>query len=102
MTRKTDMTKRYFVYLLSNKKNGTLYIGITNDLVRRVYEHKSKHVEGFSKKYNLSRLVWFDETSDVNAAIEKEKQMKKWKRAWKVGLIEEANPSWRDLYFDLV
>ncbi len=95
------MTKKYFVYLLSTKKNGTLYIGVTNDLLKRVFEHKSKSVAGFTKKYNITRLVWFDETSDVKEAIGKEKQMKKWKRAWKVRLIEESNPSWKDLYDDL-
>ena len=96
------MAGRYFVYLLSNNKNGTLYVGVTNDLIKRVFEHKNKYVEGFTKKYNITRLVWFDETTDVNAAIVREKQIKKWKRAWKVELIEKDNPNWDDLYYGLL
>ena len=88
----------YYVYILTNKKDGVLYIGVTNDVKRRVWEHKQKIVKGFTKKYNVDRLMYFEQTSDVYAAIEREKQMKKWKREWKVELIEKDNKAWRDLY----
>jgi putative endonuclease len=87
---------RYFVYILTNR-SGTLYTGVTNDLVRRVWEHKRKLVPGFTAKYNIDRLVHFDETSDVSAAIAREKQIKGWSRAKKVALVETANPGWIDL-----
>ena len=90
--------KSYYVYILASKKNGTLYIGVTNDLVRRVYEHKQGLVEGFTKKYNVKQLVFFEETNDVESAITREKQMKKWNRQWKIELIEKNNPEWKDLY----
>ncbi|MCK9393913.1 MAG: GIY-YIG nuclease family protein [Candidatus Paceibacterota bacterium] len=90
----------YFVYILSNKKNGVLYVGVTNDICRRIYEHKHKIVEGFSSKYNLSILVYYEETSSIESAIEKEKRLKKWNREWKVRLVEENNPEWRDLSRD--
>lgn len=96
------MTKSYYVYILASGRNGTLYVGVTNDLVRRVAEHKSGAVEGFTKQYGVDRLVWFDETSDVNAAIQREKTIKRWRRAWKLNVIEEMNPQWRDLYADLI
>ncbi|MFZ1109125.1 MAG: GIY-YIG nuclease family protein [Rhodomicrobium sp.] len=92
---------QYYVYLLASKLGGTLYIGVTNDLVRRVYEHKEGSVEGFTKKYGLSRLVYFEAHSDVEQAILREKQIKKWNRAWKVRLIEEKNPNWDDLYHSI-
>jgi len=94
--------KSYFVYILTSSRNGTLYIGVTNDLVRRVAEHKAKEVAGFTKRYGVDQLVWFDETSDVLAAIQREKTMKRWSRKFKLNLIEEANPQWRDLYADLI
>jgi putative endonuclease len=84
--------------MLASKKNGVLYIGVTNNLVKRVTEHKSKQVSGFTKEYWVHRLVWFSETNDINEAILKEKQMKKWNRAWKIKLIEEKNPKWEDLF----
>ena len=90
--------KQYYVYLLASKIGGTLYIGVTNDLVRRVYVHREKIVEGFTKKYDVARLVYFEAHSEIEAAIMREKQMKKWNRAWKVRLIEEENPNWDDLY----
>ncbi|MEE9552739.1 MAG: GIY-YIG nuclease family protein [candidate division Zixibacteria bacterium] len=93
--------KTYYVYIMASKKNGVLYIGITSDLKKRVYEHKNDLAEGFTKKYLVHRLVYFDSTSDVNAAITREKQLKKWKRQWKIDLIEKDNPDWRDLYDDL-
>jgi putative endonuclease len=92
----------YYVYLLSSGKHGTLYVGVTNALVRRVYEHKEGLADGFTKKYAVKHLVWFDATESVIAAIEREKQIKNWKREWKIQLIESTNPQWRDLYFDLV
>ncbi|MFQ5784557.1 MAG: GIY-YIG nuclease family protein [Alphaproteobacteria bacterium] len=92
----------YFVYIMPSRRNGTLYIGITNDLIRRVYEHKQGLVEGFTKKYDVKRLVYFETTEDVAAAIQREKNMKHWKRAWKICLIERDNPEWNDLYDDLV
>jgi putative endonuclease len=93
--------KSYFVYILANEKNGTLYVGVTNDLVRRVFEHKNDLVEGFTKKYKVHNLVYFEETPDVMSALEREKRLKKWNRAWKMRLIEENNPSWRDLFADI-
>jgi len=89
---------QFYVYFLASKLGGTLYVGVTNDLVRRVYEHKEGSVEGFTKKYGVTRLVFFEAHSDVEAAILREKQIKKWNRAWKVRLIEEKNPNWDDLY----
>ena len=88
----------YFVYILASRRNGTLYIGMTNNLVRRVWEHKQDLVEGFTKKYGVHRLVWFETAERPEAAISREKQLKKWKRAWKLELIEEGNPEWKDLY----
>ena len=93
---------QYYIYILSNKRNGTLYIGITNNLVKRVWEHKSKISEGFTNKYDVSNLVFFEETSDINSAIRREKQLKSWNRKWKLNLIENFNPKWRDLYQDLI
>jgi putative endonuclease len=90
--------KDYFVYILASKIGGTLYIGVTNDLVRRVYGHRQKLAEGFTKKYDVSNLVYYEAHSDIEAAITREKQLKKWNRAWKVRLIEETNPNWDDLY----
>jgi len=94
--------KNYYVYILANKRNGTLYIGMTNDLVRRVSEHKNNLVEGFTKKYQIHSLVYYELTTDVTTAIEREKQLKKWKRTWKLELIEKKNPYWNDLYQDLL
>ncbi len=88
---------QYFVYILTNKTNNVLYIGITNNLEKRMYEHKNKMVEGFTKKYDLTKLVYFEETSDVLTAIEREKQLKNWHREWKINLINRFNPDWRDL-----
>jgi len=90
-------TNSYFVYLLTNWNNKVIYVGITNDLLRRIYEHKNKLVAGFTAKYNLSKLVYFEETNDVVAAIAREKEIKKWRRAKKDRLVEMMNPEWRDL-----
>ena len=92
----------YYVYLLASRRNGTLYIGITNDLVRRVWEHKNDVVEGFTKKYQVHQLVWFEQADDVVAAIAREKQLKRWNREWKLRLIEASNPEWNDLYDELI
>ena len=94
-------SKQYYIYILASKIGGTLYIGVTNDLVRRVYEHREKFVEGFTKKYGVAKLVYFEVHSDIEAAITREKQMKKWNRAWKVRQIEESNPNWDDLYIHI-
>jgi len=90
--------KQYYLYILASKRNGTLYVGVTNDLLRRVWEHKHDLVEGFTKRYGIHRLVWYQAADTPTAAIVREKQVKKWKRAWKLRLIEEANPDWKDLY----
>ncbi|MBW2554506.1 MAG: GIY-YIG nuclease family protein, partial [Deltaproteobacteria bacterium] len=83
-------------------RNGTLYIGVTANLIKRVYEHKNHLVDGFTKKYNVHNLVYYETTEDISSAIKREKQIKKWKRKWKIELIENKNPNWRDLYFDLI
>jgi len=94
------MEKHYYVYLLTNRTNNVLYTGVTNNLYRRVFEHKNKRVEGFTKKYNVSKLVYFEETSDVREAIVREKQIKGWKREKKNNLINRCNAEWRDLSCD--
>ena len=91
----------YYVYILASKRNGTLYIGMTNDLVRRVYAHKQGLIPGFTKKYHIHLLVYYEATENITAAIKREKQLKEWKRIWKLRIIEEQNPEWRDLYEDL-
>jgi putative endonuclease len=88
----------YYVYLLTSKKHGTLYLGVTNDLIRRLYEHRSKEVEGFTSRHGVDKLVWFEIYENVMTAIAREKQLKKWRRDWKTRLIEEQNPGWVDLY----
>ena len=88
----------YYVYIISNKTNSTLYIGVTNNLKRRIYEHKNKLVDGFSKKYNLSKLVYFESTTDSYSAISREKQLKGWIRQKKIDLITSQNPEFKDLY----
>jgi len=88
---------RYYVYILASQRNGTLYIGITNDLQRRIHEHKTGFIKGFTQKYDISLLVYFEEFQQVNQAIERENNLKKWKRVWKLKLIEEKNTNWEDL-----
>jgi putative endonuclease len=90
--------RSFYVYILTNRRHGTLYVGITNDLVRRVYEHRIKAVPGFTRKYGLTRLVYFEIFEDPLAAIAREKQLKRWRRDWKITLIEEKNPGWDDLF----
>ncbi|MBL8629239.1 MAG: GIY-YIG nuclease family protein [Rhodospirillaceae bacterium] len=92
----------YFVYILASRKQGTLYVGVTNDLVRRVYEHKTDAAPGFTRRYNIKTLVYFEQTESVESAIEREKHIKKWNRAWKIELIERENAEWADLYPTLV
>jgi putative endonuclease len=94
--------KAYYIYILASKRNGTLYIGVTNDIVRRVYEHKNSLIAGFTSKYSVNTLVYCEQFDDIESAIQREKQIKKWNRRWKLELIERANPDWRDLYNDLV
>jgi len=92
----------YYVYILTSKRNGTLYIGVTNNLIKRVYEHKNDIINGFTKKYHVHKLVYYEQTNDINSAIQREKQLKKWRRQWKIDLIEKNNPNWNDLYKVLV
>ncbi len=92
----------YYVYILASRRNGTLYIGVTNNLIKRVYEHKNDLVEGFTKKYGVHRLVYYEQSENVKSAIEREKRLKTWKWQWKLRLIEEMNPEWNDLYDELV
>lgn len=92
-----NMDKSYYVYIMTNVTNNVLYIGITNDLRRRVYEHKNKLVKGFTSEYHLCKLVYYEQTSDVRAAIEREKQLKRWHREWKMNLIKQSNPEFDDL-----
>jgi len=94
--------KQYYVYILTNKQDGTLYIGVTSNLRKRIWDHKNKAVDGFTKKYNLDRLVYFETYDCVENAILREKRMKKWERSWKVERIQERNPEWKDLYETLV
>lgn len=93
---------QYFVYILASKKYGVLYAGVTNNLIRRVFEHKEGLAEGFTKKYHVKRLVYYETHSTPEEAILREKQIKIWKRSWKVRLIEEANPEWEDLYDNII
>jgi len=95
------LTRNYFVYLLASRRNGTLYVGVTNDLIRRVCQHKQGLVEGFTKKYGVKMLVWYEQTESLESAIHREKQIKKWNRDWKIELIRASNPQWRDLYEEI-
>ncbi len=88
----------YSIYIMASKRNGTLYVGFTSDLIKRVYEHKNNVVEGFTKKYGVHTLVYYETGGDYEGALLREKQMKEWKRKWKIELIEKKNPQWRDLY----
>ena len=90
-----------FVDLMASRKDGTLYLGVTRDLVRRAYQHKTKGNPGFASRYHVDRLVWFDTYDDPTTAITREKEIKKWRREWKIRLIEESNPDWKDLYPDI-
>ena len=96
-----NIKNQYYIYILANKRNGTLYIGVTSNLVKRVYEHKNNIIKGFTKKYNIHKLVYYEITDDIESAIRREKQLKKWNRKWEMNLIENSNPEWIDLYFGL-
>jgi putative endonuclease len=94
--------KQPAVYILASKRNGTLYIGVTSDLTKRVWEHKNDLVEGFTKRYRVHSLVWYELHESMESAIKREKSMKEWKRAWKLELIESVNPEWEDMYHKIV
>ncbi|MEJ2633969.1 MAG: GIY-YIG nuclease family protein [Calditrichia bacterium] len=96
------MDKQFYVYILASKRNGTLYTGITSDLIKRVWQHKNKLVKGFTQKYNVDKLVYYEVLENAEGAIQREKQIKKWKRRQKIILIEKMNPEWKDLYNDLM
>lgn len=96
------MSKSPAVYLLASSRNGTLYVGVTSNLVGRVWQHREHAVDGFSKRYEVTRLVWYELAATMESAIQREKQIKKWNRAWKIRLIEEGNPTWKDLWPDIV
>lgn len=94
--------KQPCVYLLASRRNGTLYVGVTSDLVKRVWEHKENLADGFTKRYGVHALVWYEPHGSMESAIQREKAIKEWKRRWKLELIEKTNPQWRDLYADLL
>jgi putative endonuclease len=96
------MNKQPAVYILAGKRNGTLYVGVTSDLVKRVWEHKNNLVEGFTKRYDVHQLVWYELPDEIESAIIREKHLKEWKRKWKIKLIEGLNPNWNDLYYTIV
>ena len=91
----------YYDYILASGKNGTLYNSVTNNLIKRVAQHKRKEVKGFAEKYEVNKLVWYEQTNDIRIAIKREKQIKKWNRKWKIRLIEKENPEWNDLFFEI-
>ncbi len=95
------MTKQPYVYILASKKNGTIYIGVTSNLIQRIWQHKNNQVEGFTKKYNVHTLVYYEQHEEMESAIIRENQMKKWKRDWKIQLIEKDNPLWEDLWSNI-
>jgi len=99
MTNKID--KHYYVYIMANKRNGTIYTGLTNDLIRRVDEHRSDAFPGFSKRYQTHMLVYFEETGNIDSALNYEKRVKKWTRRWKIELIQATNPEWKDLWDEI-
>lgn len=92
----------FYIYILASKRNGTLYTGVTSDLVKRIWQHRNNVVEGFTKKYDVHSLVYYEQVDNANVAIQREKTLKKWKRSWKLALIEKENPSWKDLYESLL
>jgi putative endonuclease len=93
--------KAFFVYILASERNGTLYTGVTSDLIKRIWQHKNDEVDGFTKKYQVHTLVWLEAHENAESAITREKQIKEWKRKWKLELIEKSNPTWRDLYEEI-
>ena len=101
-SRETYVIKQPAVYILASKRNGTLYIGVTSNLIKRIWEHKNNSVKGFTEKYNIHRLVWFELHDNIESAIIREKRLKNWNRKWKLELIESVNPEWHDLYDTIV
>ena len=91
----------YYDYILASGKNGNLYNGVTNNLIKRVAQHKRKEVKGFAEKYEVNKLVWYEQTNNIRIVIKREKQIKKWNRKWKIRLIEKENPEWNDLFFEI-
>jgi putative endonuclease len=96
------MEKYYYVYILANNRNGTLYIGITSEIVKRIWQHREKVFQGFTEKYNINKLVYYEIFKDPQNAIKREKRLKKYKREWKINIIEKDNPEWKDLYDQLI
>ncbi len=96
------LSKQPAVYILASKRNGTLYIGVTSDLIKRIWEHKNNFVEGFSSRYAVHQLVWYELHEDMESAIQREKRLKEWKRSWKIDLIEKTNAEWKDLYHTII
>ncbi len=92
----------YFVYILASKPRGTLYVGVTNNLTRRVFEHKNKLIEGFTERYDVNLLVWYESSESIESAIAYEKKLKRWRREWKIEMVEKQNPEWVDLYPQIV
>ena len=96
------MEKTFYVYILTSRRNGTLYIGVTSDLIKRIWEHKKKLTEGFTEKYEVDKLVYYEQFRDAECAVRREKRLKKYNRKWKLDLIEKSNPDWKDLYEELI
>ncbi len=95
------MAKKYYIYILASKRNGALYVGFTSDIIKRVWQHKEKFVDGFTTRYGVDKLVYYEQYDDPVAAIKREKRLKKYPRKWKLNLIEKSNPNWKDLYTEL-
>jgi putative endonuclease len=96
------MAKQFYVYILASKRNGTLYTGVTSNLIQRAWQHKHDVFQGFTQKYNVKILVYYEVHENAESALAREKKIKRWRRAWKLGLIENSNPEWRDLYKDIL
>ena len=96
------MAKQFYVYILASKPNGTLYTGVTSNLIQRVWQHKNDVIQGFTRKYNVKTLVYYEVHENAESALKREKRIKRWRRAWKLGLIENSNPEWRDLYGNIL
>jgi putative endonuclease len=96
------MAKQFYVYILASKPNGTLYTGVTSNLIQRVWQHKHDVIQGFTRKYSVKTLVYYEVHENAESALTREKKIKRWRRAWKLGLIENSNPEWRDLYKDIL
>ena len=102
LTWESVVLKTYYVYILASGRNGTLYVGVTNDLARRVYEHRNDFIKGFTQRYGVHILVHFEQCQSADSAIQREKRLKSWRRKWKIELIEETNPEWKDLYESVI